>query len=460
MRLRCTLALLAAGCAALLSGCTPAPRSTGPSPAVEEAEVPAPQVTWDSASAPDSIARWARRGCRGGVSTRRDCVERRLRLVIEQAGVGKAFEALELIAAPGGDEALISEAHGLAHGLGIAAYPGPERLAEVFAQCPFTQISGCHHGVIQGYFLDLQARNVKVGTPELDALCQPHRGTGTRFGQCAHGLGHGVMAFANHRLPAALEMCDEVSDGFVRDACYGGAFMENIVGATHPEHTAETHAALGQKAGAPAAAHGEHAGHEGMAADEHAGHGAAAGGDGHAAHAEPWKALDRDDPLYPCNAVGEKYWAQCYLIQTSSILFFNGGNMAKTAETCRAAPETMVPVCYRSLGRDITSYASRDPGRTEKLCASAGEASYTECIVGASLSLTDVRADPADGMALCRVVAAAETKSRCYFAVGGTARTLPTEAARDRLCATSEEGYAAECRRGAGLPARAAAETR
>ncbi|HEU0054272.1 MAG TPA: hypothetical protein VFQ39_13890, partial [Longimicrobium sp.] len=401
--------------------------------------------------------------------------EKRLRLVIAQAGVAKAFEALEVIASPAGDAALISEAHGLAHGLGIAAYPGPEKMADVFAQCPFTQISGCHHGVIQGYFLDLQARGVKVGTAELDAVCAPHVGTGARFGQCSHGLGHGVMAFANHRLPQALELCDRVSDGYVRETCYGGAFMENIVGATHPEHTAESHSALGHGASAEHGEHaehgeehaehgeehaehggGEHAGHEGMAED-HSAH-----GDAHAGHeetAEPWVPVKREDPLYPCDVVAERYWEQCYLIQTASILYFNGGNMSKTAEACRQAPTSMVDVCYRSLGRDITSFASRDAGRTKALCASAGEASFEQCIAGAALSLFDVRAEPADGMALCRLVEG-DVKKRCYFVVGGSTRHLPSEAARVTACAASEDGFVAECRRGAGLPATEQAASR
>lgn len=454
MRFRFPRSLLAALLAALPAACAPG----GPAPSGPEPD-PALEVAWDSASSPDSVAAWARARCGGWTGARRDCLERSLRAVTDKAGVGLAMAALDRIAAPGADERMIPEAHAMAHGLGIAAYRGPETMAKVFAECPFTQVSGCQHGVIQAFFLDMRARGTPLGSAELDAVCTPHREVGPRFAECSHGLGHGVMAFAKHHLPKALETCDKLSDGYVRESCYGGAFMENIVGATHPQHTAESHAALGGAEGGDGHEHGaahSHGGGEGGGEAGHDAHGEH-GEHGDSAEAEPaWKPLDPADPLYPCTIVTEKHWQQCYMIQTAAILANNGGDVAKTAETCRGAPATMVEVCWRSLGRDLTSYAERDPARTNALCARVDGDAYRECVAGAAISLTDVRRAPADGAALCRLAEGDTVRGRCWFVVGGMARALSPEPARAEFCATAEEPFVSECRRGAGLPAKPA----
>ena len=425
-----TLAVAALSACLALAACAP-PRPAPP--AQPEPDRLAP-VAWDSAAQPDSVASWALRGCRaGGVNERRDCVERGLRSVLEAAGIARAMAALDRIVER--DTTLLPEAHGLAHGLGIAAYRSPETVAETFAQCPDTQIAGCFHGVIQGYFLDVQRREGRLSAEALNALCEPHRARGnTMFGECAHGMGHGIMAVVDYRLPDALAACDSVRDPYARLGCQGGAFMENIVAATHPEHTAHSHAALGG---------GEHGGHEG-----HADHAAAD------TARRAWKAVDPADPLYPCNAVAHQYRYACYGIQTSAILFFNGGDFPATAQACEGAGNTLVEVCWRSLGRDITAYARRDPARSAQMCATAGPAAEPHCISGAATALVDVESNPDDGLALCRIVSRPESKTECYQAVGRLVGFTREPPRREEVCATVEADHVETCRRAAGLPPR------
>lgn len=417
---------------------------------------------WTAQSDPDSIATWALRKCRwGSLAAKRNCVERGLGAVIRTAGVGTGMAALDRIAAR--DAEMLRESHGLAHGLGIAAYRGPETVAEDFAACPPTQVSGCYHGMIQGYFLDLLRRQGDITTAQMNALCEPHRANTLLYFQCTHGLGHGVMAmYANH-VPASLEKCDEVTEAHARDSCYGGVFMESIIAATHPEHTAHSHAEVaesgkqGEHGGHGEGEHGEHgegehAGHAGaQAGGEHAGHGA-----DHGARAmpqrEPWKALDRDDPLYPCTVVAEKYLFQCYLIQTAAILALNNGDIPETAEACSKAPAKYVPVCYRSLGRDLVAFADRQPARTAELCGRAGAAALPECIRGAAETLVNVSSEPKDGFALCRLVSGEAEKTLCYEGVGGMVASVTSDPARrEEHCATAEPGYVDRCRSRAGL---------
>jgi len=453
MTLMPRLAPLALFGALLLAACTPPPR--GPSPANDEATNPhLARVRTDTAATPDSAATWVKRGCQRQAGVQRECVERALYGVLERSGVARAMAILDVLAER--EPSVRGEAHGLAHGMGIAAYRSPETVAATFAECPNTQISGCYHGVIQGYFLDAARRGAPLTPQQMNGICAPHLGKAILWGQCNHGLGHGLMALLRNQVPPALGRCDQLTDAGAREGCYGGVFMENIVAVTHPEHTAEAHAALGQKP-----AEGEHAEHAGMdhgaaAGGEHAGmdHGSMAGM-GHGAAAGTWKPLDRDDLLYPCTVVGEKYRYQCYLIQTSAILPAVSGDIARTAEACSRAPEAMVRVCWASLGRDLTAYAGRDPRRTAELCARAGEAAEPACIRGAAVALVDVNSNPDDGLALCRLASTA-ARAVCYAGVAGTLLTnTPDPARREAVCAAMDAEFVDTCRQGAQLPRRA-----
>lgn len=445
-----SFAALSLALAALAVGAPTLAQTDGPAPV---ASAPAPAVA-DSAASPDAMAEGVLRECRGLLGTRSSCVERALDGVLRRSGVATAMAVLD--AAVARNPGLTPQAHGIAHGLGIAAYRSPETVASTFASCPNTQIAGCYHGVIQGYFLDVARRTGDVSAADLDALCQPHRATPALYFECTHGMGHGLMAAYHHRLPDALAKCDLISDAAARDSCWGGAFMENIVGALHPHHTAEAHAATAHA--------GEHEGmdHGGMEmdhaamghGDEHAamGHGDAHAGMQHdAAPARPWRALDRTDLLYPCTAVDAKYGRACYAIQTAAIMAMNGGRIGHTARVCRRAPGEMAAVCLASLGRDLTAYARRDPARTARLCARAGRGE-TDCLRGAAYALYDVALQPAEPLALCRAVSGDARKAACYTAVGERARiSTPEPAALAEVCAAAEPAYVARCRTAAKL---------
>lgn len=393
-------------------------------------------VAADTAS-PQAAAAAVLRQCRGLFGPRARCVERALDGVLERSGVARAMAVLD--AAVARSPRLTPQAHGIAHGLGIAAYRSPETVAATFASCPNTQIAGCYHGVIQGYFLDVARRTGEVPAANLNALCEPHRASAPLYFECTHGMGHGLMAAYGHRLPDALARCDLVEDPMARDSCWGGAFMENIVGAMHPGHTAEAHAA--------AITHGatDHAEMDHGAMD----HGAM----GHAAPAKPWRPLDYGDVLYPCTAVDAKYHRACYTLQTAAILAMNGGRIGHAARACNRAPREMVPVCHAGLGRDVSAYARRDPRRAARLCARA-RAGETDCLRGAAWALYDAASRPADALALCRAARRDEQKTACYEAVARRVRIgNPEPSVLAAVCADAEPAYVAACRAAAELPA-------
>jgi hypothetical protein len=432
-----------ATCAVLLTAaCSPSAPPVAPAPAPHaEAETQLEPAAWTAQSPAGEIAAWARRGCSRAADGKDACMERALISLVEQAGIARSMAVLDTLAAA--DPEVASNAHALAHGLGIAAYRSPETMAGTFAACPVSQMSGCAHGVIQGYFLDLARQGRSIGTAELDALCAPHAATEFIKFQCAHGMGHGLMAVHGNHLPMALQACDLATESFVRNNCYGGAFMENVVNVTHPHHTAGGHTATQGDAG-----HGQHAagGH-----GAHAGHGDA----GQAMRHGAWKALDPADPLYPCNAVALKYHDACYGMQSSAMMFFNGGDVAATARACERAG-IFAGTCMASLGRDITAYAARDHGRTLEMCGRAGDTAGGRgrlwCAMGAVTTLVNFSADPGEGMRFCRALEGGEPKRECYRVVGESIAMLTADAdARGRACQAAEGEFVAACRRAAGL---------
>ncbi|HEX2079260.1 MAG TPA: hypothetical protein VHG08_16155 [Longimicrobium sp.] len=451
----------AAVCFALVAACTPSARtgtSAGPAPDLPDA-APAAPPAWTAQSQAGEISRWIRRECGSPFRSKQPCVERNLVGLIDRVGIGRTMEVLDTLVNVDGD--VRQNAHALAHGLGIAAYRTPETLAETFEGCPPTQMSGCYHGVVQGYFLSLARQGRIAGQAELDTMCEAHRDKPFLFFQCAHGMGHGLMAVHDNHVPMSLQACDQATDDFVREMCYGGVFMENIVRITHPHHTAEGHA--GTQGASP---DGGHAGHGGGqqaqgAHDAHGDHGAGgqaqAGAHGHAGmeHGE-WKALDRADPLYPCNAVAQKYQEQCYTLQSSAILYFNGGDVLATGRACEQAPPAMVPVCFLSLGRDVTALAAQNHQRSLELCGRAaglaGGRGDLWCTIGVAQNLVNLAADPDEGLRFCRAVRTAAHKRDCYRVVGESISILVADTARrHETCQAAEPDFVAVCRRAAGV---------
>lgn len=434
----------------------------------------------------------------GRARNQMDCYSEALLDVLERDGVAAAMGTLESLSER--NERVRRDGHMYAHAIGLAASPSPEQVSETFRRCTPSFQSGCYHGVIQSYFAALVGSGGQVDAEAVNGLCAEYRESDADrwlLFQCVHGMGHGLTMLQGYHLPAALEGCDLLSDQWDREGCYGGVFMENIVNATTPHHTVGRpsvdgghgggHGGHGAHAAAPggtgdaggahaghAAAADEHAGH-GAQADAHAGHGAAA--DPHAGHAaagnagaadhaghhgptvlapaagrEPFPPLDRSDPLYPCSALDDRYLDACYMMQTSAILYHNGGDVAATARACDQAPEKYRGSCYVSLGRDISAITLQDHTRARTACGTGDPQYQVWCHIGYVKNLIDLTADPADALTYCRGVEGGELKQACYHAVGEQIWVLTSDRARgEEWCAAAEPGQQEHCRRGAGL---------
>ena len=368
---------------------------------------------------------------------RTPCYQVLLDNVLKTQGIDSAMAALTSLAAT--EREVRDNSHMFAHSLGLAAFTTPAELASVFSRCSPGFQSGCYHGVIQAYFLDQHRKSpgAAVGAAEINSLCKDFRSGDGRWllFQCAHGLGHGLELIYAHDLPRALAGCDLVTDLWERPACYGGAFMENIVAVTNPHQTAEGIAGgMGEMDMS-----GDMSGMDMSDMD-------------HSDSASHYKKFDPADPLYPCSSLSARYGSQCYLIQTSLILFENHGDFAATARSCETAPRSFHAECFVSLGRDANSYAGGDASQAIRSCANAPEAYRAWCHVGVVKNRVDITSHPSDGFSYCAMLGENSSKVTCYSAVGEEIRLLTSDLAkRKEMCSAAPPKFGGACLYGAGV---------
>src|SRR5881394_394828 len=139
--------------------------------------------------------------------------------------------------------------------------------------------------------------------------------------------------------------------------------------------------------------------------------------------------------------------------QVSARLLSNA-DIGDAAKSCERAPATVRPICFQSLGRDITSYTSRDPQKTSDLCHKAAEPYRSSCYFGAVKALVDWTATTESAFAFCRIVGHEAGGPTCYQALGEEIATLLAGLPeREQQCLQAQELAAVNsCRLGAGVP--------
>lgn len=225
-----------------------------------------------------------------------------------------------------------TDCHQPAHIIGRISYEiyGANSFKEGNASCH----SGYYHGAMEAFLQEKGTDNI---TENVDTLCSLFD---TNFGtfECLHGVGHGVMAYEDYDLPKSLKVCSRLQDPFSVNSCYGGVFMENII--------------------------------------------VGSGGGTVPGHQTKWLS---DDPHFPCNIfndLGIVY--QCYQMQTSRMLDLYEHDFDKVVEECEKATPQMIPVCYKSLGRDASGFTLRDGEKTIEICEKISNKEYfPHCIEGA-----------------------------------------------------------------------------
>ena len=249
-----------------------------------------------------------------------------LRKLLERVGPVEAQEQMLKSGLP-----FTGQTHLLIHVIGDYIYDkyGTEGLP----LCRDYFLSACYHGFI----INTLADHGMAGMVEVIEKCQT-AGPGV-LPQCAHGAGHGFVAWHDYDLVKGAEMCDELGtrvDNFPHFNCYDGVFMENVWGV-----------------------------HDGKPSEKR------------------W--VKEGESYYPCTdkRIPEKYLNGCWSNQATLIYQHYKGNLNKTAEACdKVENETYKDTCYNNFSRQIHPLTG---GRKEKvvtLCANAtGIKRQEECML-------------------------------------------------------------------------------
>lgn len=297
-------------------------------------------------------------------------------------------------------------AHQYVHALGRFVYDTGPNPAAAFASCDARFESGCYHGVLQRYFEE----HPNFTGPDAARLCSGTLAAGSNRNltfQCLHGLGHGLSLFFNHNILRPLRYCDFLSTEWERRSCYGGVFMENIVWAQRPDNRQR---------------------------------------------ASDGESVIPEDLHYPCNAVAEKYQADCYFMQTSTFLWLNGFDFGAAFAECDRAPPNYVDICYQSMGRDIAGYTHHRPSPSLDLCSYGTRNRVGSCLAGVAQTLINLEGATENAFRFCGM-AAEDDKHRCYQGIGQIIPTLRPDAAQVRAeCAKAgQRRWIAVCEQAAKL---------
>lgn len=316
--------------------------------------------------------------------------------VIKEQGV--VFVMQKLIGESKGGSTF--DCHQEAHIIGRTGY---KVLGEkTFQACDASCHSGCYHGAMEKMLSQYGTANLAERIQHVCSLFDTSFGT---F-ECLHGVGHGVLAYTDYDVPAALNECKGLLDAFSISSCYGGVFMENII--------------TGQGLGT-----------------------------GNEDHTTTW--VSKTDPLYPCNKIDTSHDVQfqCYQMQTSWMLTIFRQDYDKVVAECKKVPDAMIPVCFKSLGRDIAGNTLRKPAGIKELCAKVPEENgyYNQCIVGATNVIVDFWGPHLQDQAteLCRLLDE-PGKGTCYHVVSSRLSGLyKDESSKKQVCDLFEESYTSLC---------------
>ncbi|HET7462128.1 MAG TPA: hypothetical protein VFJ82_12805 [Longimicrobium sp.] len=328
-------------------------------------------------------------------------------LVARDRGVRPALDSLSVLTRH--DPQLELLGHQIAHAVGRFAVAQRNYDAAVFAECRPTFLSGCYHGVLEGWM----AGHPGAQAAELRGLCASPamlRLPPYAFRECAHGLGHGLTGMHGHDVFAALPDCDAALAGeLARRECYDGAFMENLV---FSQGTGEFNV------GDAMAEHHQHT-------------------QGHR------KLVKDDDPAFPCDSVSSAVHApSCWAYQPVLFLQAYHGDMTRVLRACDAAPANSVGPCYRGIGKQMLGRMPQQPDSVMRLCARSRQAA--ECIGGMVEFYVDQEWKADSAFAFCAGVLR-EVKDACFHAVGERVAWIDPSPPALRSACSAAGAYAATC---------------
>lgn len=264
-----------------------------------------------------------------------------------------------------------NDCHPIVHAVGRETYKLTGNIGDAFEACDQTCHSGCYHGVMERLFYsdqELNSTNYSHLTYEdmkdkIPGICNKDKfknPSNSVIFQCLHGVGHAILYSLDYNLDDALKACDLFSTGYDQSSCYGGVIMENVT-------------AFDRKK----------------------------------------RDLKREDPLYPCDRLDNKYKADCFMMQTS-VMYEYGLTNEQVVDECNKAGDYKFQ-CFVSMGRDLSNYVRI--GQTSdvvKACEETAGENWRQCLQGSLYALIDNTWDLSFAYQLCDSLNIQDHVSACY----------------------------------------------
>ncbi|MGI9016972.1 MAG: copper resistance protein CopC [Euzebya sp.] len=269
------------------------------------------------------------------------------------------------------DPQVAADCHQVAHDLGNDAAERIPDMATALAVDGSVCWSGYYHGFVEARLAAIDPDELVAQLPAFcDGAAEP-RYSFTHY-NCVHGLGHGLMLLADADLFAALPLCRQAGEDWVIRSCASGAFMENVMAAQ-----------------------------QGLDVS----------------------GLDDENLLYPCTELEDMLAQECYLMQTSHILWRLNGDIAGGFAWCDTARQEYQATCYRSMGRDISGRTLLDAEETARQCNLGSADLRRWCIDGAASNAVYQSAGTEQADQLCQIVVA-DLQQACRDARDQAATTV------------------------------------
>jgi hypothetical protein len=259
-----------------------------------------------------------------------------------------------------------SNCHQIAHVIGRAAAKRYGSLTKTYKHGDNYCWSGYYHGAIETIAQEIGPQKI---LSQVNNVCTPLRKAkeyGFDHFNCVHGMGHGLLAVQDDNLFTALKSCDLFNGDWQQSSCYGGVFMENVMDAIH-----------------------------------------------HPVTGSPY--LKTDDPLYPCDAVNQKYEEQCYLMQTSHMLSIEGNDFSKVFALCATVAAPFDATCYQSLGRDASGQSGSTQAMTIEHCQLGPTVkARRNCYTGAVKDFMSFYHSDKQAYAMCAAIPEPDFAASCH----------------------------------------------
>ena len=278
------------------------------------------------------------------------CYRSTLSTVLATQGPQAAIDAA--VAAQAVDSYVAENCHQVVHDIGNDAAEQIDDMADALSVDGSACWSGYFHGFIEARLAEIDDDALSDRLPTFcDGAADPQYSF-THY-NCLHGLGHGLMLRVDADLFEALPLCRDLEEFWLVRSCASGAFMENVMAAQQGLQT---------------------------------------------------PGVPTDDLRYPCTDVDADLSEDCWMMQTSMIIWRLGGDLPGAFEWCDSVDGLDRTACYRSMGRDISSIAALDPDGVIQRCSMGSADAAHWCIDGAASNAVYETSARESADALCAAV--------------------------------------------------------